>query len=48
VIERTPFLNIATHAILVFGLLFLLLPMYLVIVAASHSLQAIQRSSPLG
>ena len=45
-IERTPLLNIATHAILVFGLLFLLLPMYLVVVAASHSLQDVVAVPP--
>lgn len=38
-IERTPILNIATHVILGLGLFLLLLPMYLVFVAASHSLQ---------
>ena len=45
-IERTPILNIVTHAILVFGLLLLLLPMYLVIVAASHSLQDVVAVPP--
>ena len=38
-IERTPILNIVRHMILASGLLMLLLPMYLVIVATSHSFQ---------
>ncbi|ARE39022.1 Glycerol-3-phosphate ABC transporter, permease protein UgpE [Rhodovulum sp. P5] len=38
-IERTPALNIATHAILFLGLALLLFPMYLVFVAASQTLQ---------
>lgn len=37
-IERTPVLNIVTHAILLMGLFLLLLPLYLVIVASSHTL----------
>ena len=34
-IERTPWLNFATHAILFVGLFILVVPIYLVIVAAS-------------
>jgi len=37
-IERTPILNIVTHAILILGLILLLLPLYLVFVASSHTL----------
>jgi sn-glycerol 3-phosphate transport system permease protein len=37
-IERTPVLNIVTHAILFFGLAILVIPIYLVVVAASHTL----------
>jgi sn-glycerol 3-phosphate transport system permease protein len=37
-IERTPVLNIVTHAILILGLILLLLPLYLVFVASSHTL----------
>ncbi len=35
-IERTPFLNAVTHLILISGLLLLLLPLWIVFVAASH------------
>jgi len=45
-IERTPLLNIVTHAILIFGLLMLLFPMYLVVVAASHTLQDVSAIPP--
>jgi sn-glycerol 3-phosphate transport system permease protein len=45
-IERTPLLNILTHVILVFGLLLLLFPMYLVFVAASHTLQDVSAIPP--
>ncbi len=45
-IERTPLLNIATHVILIFGLLILLFPMYLVFVAASHTLQDVSAIPP--
>ena len=45
-IERTPLLNILTHAILLAGLLLLLLPLYLVFVAASHSLDEILTVPP--
>ncbi len=40
-IERTPALNIATHAILLFGLLLLLIPMWIIFVAATHDLQTV-------
>lgn len=39
-IERTPALNIATHAILLTGLLLLLTPLWIAFVAATHTLQA--------
>ena len=45
-IERTPVLNIVTHLILIFGLLMLLFPMYLVIVAASHTSQDVAAIPP--
>ncbi|MDZ7905790.1 MAG: glycerol-3-phosphate transporter, partial [Cypionkella sp.] len=38
-IERTPFLNIATHLILAFGLVIILVPIWLAFVAATHDLQ---------
>ncbi|MEL6572404.1 MAG: ABC transporter permease subunit [Pseudomonadota bacterium] len=38
-IERTPLLNVATHAILFIGLFMLVVPIYLVVVAASQTLQ---------
>ena len=37
-IERTPWLNVVTHAILFTGLFILVVPIYLVIVAASQTL----------
>ena len=40
-IERTPFVNLLTHLVLVGGLLALLLPIYVVVVAASHDLAAV-------
>ena len=40
-IERTPVLNIATHAILVVGLLIAFLPMWLVFVAATLTIEQI-------
>ncbi len=40
-IERTPFLNIATHAILIGGLLIAFLPMWLVFVAATLTIEQI-------
>jgi sn-glycerol 3-phosphate transport system permease protein len=45
-IERTPFLNIATHAILAFGLVIILVPIWLAFVAATHDLQAVN-SAPV-
>ena len=45
-IERTPLLNITTHVILLFGLLMLLFPMYLVVVAASHTVQDVSAIPP--
>jgi len=45
-IERTPILNIATHAILLFGAFALLFPMYLVFNAATHTLQEITSAPP--
>ncbi|MEM7565858.1 MAG: ABC transporter permease subunit [Pseudomonadota bacterium] len=40
-VETTPLLDIATHAILIVGLLLLLGPIYLVVVAASQSLSEV-------
>lgn len=40
-IERTPVLNVATHAIMVMGLVLLLLPIWIAFVAASHDLQTV-------
>jgi sn-glycerol 3-phosphate transport system permease protein len=45
-IERTPLLNILTHAILLFGLILLLFPMYLVFVAASLDLRQVSAIPP--
>jgi sn-glycerol 3-phosphate transport system permease protein len=45
-IERTPILNLATHLILVFGVLMILIPIWLAFVAATHSLQAVN-SAPV-
>ncbi len=45
-IERTPWLNIVTHVILLSGLLLLLFPMYLVFVAATHTLQDVSAIPP--
>jgi sn-glycerol 3-phosphate transport system permease protein len=45
-IERTPVLNGLTHLILIIGLLLLLFPMYLVFVAASHTLQDVSAIPP--
>lgn len=42
-IERTPFLNFATHAVLVLGLVSLLLPLWIVFVAASHDFQTVNQ-----
>ncbi len=40
-IERTPILNIATHLILAFGLILILVPIWLAFVAATQTLQAV-------
>lgn len=45
-IERTPLLNIATHVILVFGLIVILVPIWLAFVAATQTLQAVN-SAPV-
>jgi sn-glycerol 3-phosphate transport system permease protein len=45
-IERTPILNIATHVILAFGLIVILVPIWLAFVAATHTLQAVN-SAPV-
>lgn len=45
-IERTPVLNIATHLILAFGLILILVPIWLAFVAATHDLQAVN-SAPV-
>jgi sn-glycerol 3-phosphate transport system permease protein len=45
-IERTPILNIATHAILAIGLVLVLVPIWLAFVAATHDLQAVN-SAPV-
>jgi sn-glycerol 3-phosphate transport system permease protein len=45
-IERTPLLNIATHLILILGLVIILVPIWLAFVAATHTLQAVN-SAPV-
>ena len=45
-VENTPGLNIATHAILIMGLLLLLGPMYLVLAAATQSVQEVNQIPP--
>ena len=45
-IERTPILNVVTHLILIFGLIMLLFPMYLVFVAASLTLKDVSAIPP--
>ena len=45
-IERTPWLNIATHVILIFGLILILTPIWLAFVAATQTLQAVN-SAPV-
>ena len=45
-IERTPVLNIATHLILAFGLVIILVPIWLAFVAATQTLQAVN-SAPV-
>jgi sn-glycerol 3-phosphate transport system permease protein len=42
-IERTPFLDFVTHAVLVLSLLMLLLPLWIVIVAASHDFHTVNQ-----
>ncbi len=45
-IERTPVLNFATHVILIFGLINILVPIWLAFVAATQTLQAVN-SAPV-
>ncbi len=45
-VENTPWLNIATHAILIMGLLFLLGPMYLVFAASTQTVQEVNAIPP--
>ncbi|MDP3196675.1 ABC transporter permease subunit [Tabrizicola sp.] len=45
-IERTPILNLATHAILVFGLILILVPIWLAFVGATLTLQEVN-SAPI-
>jgi len=45
-IERTPILNLATHVILIFGLVIILVPIWLAFVAATQTLQAVN-SAPV-
>jgi sn-glycerol 3-phosphate transport system permease protein len=45
-IERTPLLNIATHAILAFGLVLILVPVWLAFVGATLTLQEVN-SAPV-
>jgi len=45
-IERTPALNLLTHAVLLSGLLILLVPLYLTFVAATQTLQQINQIPP--
>ncbi len=42
-IERTPVVNLLTHAVLIGGFVILLLPVYVVIVAASHDFQTVNQ-----
>jgi sn-glycerol 3-phosphate transport system permease protein len=42
-IERTPMLDIATHVILILGLIVLLMPMWMVFVAASHDFYTVNQ-----
>lgn len=42
-IERTPILDIATHLILILGLIVLLMPMWMVFVAASHDFYTVNQ-----
>jgi len=43
VIERTPFLDFATHALLIFSLVALLIPLWIVFVAASHDFHTVNQ-----
>jgi sn-glycerol 3-phosphate transport system permease protein len=43
-IERSPILNILTHAILLLGLVIILVPVWLAFVGATHTLQAVNAS----
>ena len=45
-IERTPILNFVTHVILIFGLIIILVPIWVAFVAATHTLQAVN-SAPV-
>ena len=45
-IERTPILNVLTHVILIVGLVFILVPIWLAFVAATQTLQAVN-SAPV-
>jgi sn-glycerol 3-phosphate transport system permease protein len=45
-IERTPLLNLATHLILAFGIILILVPIWLAFVAATHDLQSVN-SAPV-
>ena len=45
-IERTPILNVVTHVILIAGLVFILVPIWLAFVAATQTLQAVN-SAPV-
>lgn len=45
-IERTPILNVVTHVILIVGLVFILVPIWLAFVAATQTLQAVN-SAPV-
>jgi|GEM_PF-5891728 len=45
-IERTPILNLATHAILIFGLILILVPIWLAFVGATLTLQEVN-SAPI-
>lgn len=40
-VERTPLLNLLTHAILVMGLLLLLLPLWIVFVVSTHDFRTV-------
>ncbi|MFN8828921.1 MAG: sn-glycerol-3-phosphate ABC transporter permease UgpE [Labrys sp. (in: a-proteobacteria)] len=42
-VERTPLLNLATHAILIVGLVVLLMPLWIVFVASTHDFVTVNR-----